>query len=319
MIERQTVLILGAGASIPLGFPSGRQLVTKVVEGLRKPNAQLFQLLVACGFDPIHITLFRDALATSGRSSVDVFLEYRSEFLPLGKTAIAALLTPFEDEAKLYSSERNWYEYLFNHLGPSRDDVARSKLSVVTFNYDRSFEHYLFNALRSSFNLSTDQALKHVDHGTGGSVYENSIPIVHPYGKLGDLPYVVTGPQARSYQTPEAANLPGVALAVRDAIKIMHEGGGGDNLALGRAAQLVREADVICFLGFGYLTANLERLRLDRRKLDAIVWGSAYDVGIGDRAPIVNFFARHEGKRQIELGTASQDVLEFLRQHPVFV
>jgi hypothetical protein len=150
-------------------------------------------------------------------------------------------------------------------------------------------------------------------------VYENSIPIVHPYGKLGDLPYVVTGPQARSYQTPEAANLPGVALAVRDAIKIMHEGGGGDNLALGRAAQLVREADVICFLGFGYLTANLERLRLDRRKLDAIVWGSAYDVGIGDRAPIVNFFARHEGKRQIELGTASQDVLEFLRQHPVFV
>lgn len=318
MIKHRTVLILGAGASIPLGFPSGRQLVTKVVEGLRKPTAQLFQLLVACGFDPTHITLFRDALATSARSSVDVFLEYRSTFVKVGKTAIAALITPFEDEAKLYSSERNWYEYFFNHLGPSRDDVAQSEVSIVTFNYDRSLEHYLFNALRNSFDLSTDQALKHFDHGTSASMYEHAIPIVHVYGKLGDLPYVVAGPHARTYQSPDAANLPAVALAVRDSIMIMHEGGPG-NLALGRAAQLVGEADVICFLGFGYSTANLERLHLDRRKPDARVWGSAYDVGVGDRAPIVNFFARHEGRQQIQLGTPTQDVLEFLRQHPVFV
>ena len=146
MIARKTVLILGAGASIPLGFPSGRQLLTSVVDGLRKPTAQLFQLLVACGFDPTNIMLFRDALAKSGRPSVDVFLEYRSEFLSLGKTAIAAILTPYEIEANLYTAERNWYEYLFRHLGPSRKDLAQGNLSVVTFNYDRSFEHYLFEA-----------------------------------------------------------------------------------------------------------------------------------------------------------------------------
>lgn len=318
MIERQTVLVLGAGASIPLGFPSGRQLVTNVVHGLRKPTDQLFQILGACGFDATHITLFRDALEGSGRSSVDVFLEYRSEFLPLGKTAIAALLTPFEVEANLVTAERNWYEYLFRYLGPSLDDVAQSDLSVVTFNYDRSFEHYLFKALRNSFDLSTTKALEYFDHSIPGApVYDHSIPVVHVYGKLGELPYV-GGPDARSYQAPGAANLPAVALAVRDAIKIMHEGGPG-NLALGRAAQLVREADVICFLGFGYLTANLERLRLDRRKPDAVVWGSAYDVGVGERAPILNFFARHEGKGHIQLGGPGQDVLEFLRQHPVLV
>ena len=320
MIARKTVLILGAGASIPLGFPSGRQLLTSVVDGLRKPTAQLFQLLVACGFDPTNIMLFRDALAKSGRPSVDVFLEYRSEFLALGKTAIAAILTPYEIEANLYTAERNWYEYLFRHLGPSRKDLAQGNLSVVTFNYDRSFEHYLFEALRNSFNLSTTQALEYFDHGIpNATVYDHTIPIVHVYGKLGELPYVGSPDKTRAYQAPDAANLPAVARAVGDGIKIMHEGGGGDNLALGRAGQLIREADVICFLGFGYLEENLKRLRLDRRKPDALVWGSAYGVGDGERAPILNFFGQHQGKVPIALGNPGQDVLEFLRQHPVFV
>jgi len=256
--------------------------------------------------------LFRDALERSGRSSVDVFLEYRSEFLSLGKTAIAALLTPFEVEANLFTADRNWYEYLFRYLGPSLNDLSRSNLSVVTFNYDRSFEHYLFTTLQHSFDLSTAKAFEYLDR---------SVPVVHVYGKLGELPHAsgVSGVGVRSYQAPDPTNRSDVALAVRDGIKIMHEGATGDNLALGRAQQLVREADVICFLGFGYLEENLNRLRFDRRKDDALVWGTAYDVGVGERAPTLNFFARHQGKRQIELGTMGQDVLEFLRQHPVFV
>ncbi len=36
------------------------------------------------------------------------------------------------------------------------------------------------------------------------------------------------------------------------------------------------------------------------------MWGSAYDVGIGDRAPIVNFFARHEGKLHPMLSNESR-------------
>ena len=79
------------------------------------------------------------------------------------------------------------------------------------------------------------------------------------------------------------------------------------------------DLDVICFLGFGYLEENLKRLRLDRRKPDALVWGSAYGVGDGERAPILDFVGQHQGKRPIALGNPGQDVLEFLRQHPVFV
>src|SRR6266581_2522044 len=183
VIKRQTVLILGAGASMHLAFPSGRQLVTLVVDGLVNEASPLVRLLRVCGFDPSKIYAFRDALQRSGRPSVDVFLEHRPEFLPLGKTAIAALLTPFESEASLFAP--SWYSYLFAHLGPSLDDVKQSKLAVVTFNYDRSFEHYLFIALQNAFNLPTSEVLKHVDHGTGEVMHQNAIPVVHVYGTLG--------------------------------------------------------------------------------------------------------------------------------------
>ena len=265
VIKRQTVLILGAGASMHLAFPSGRQLVTLVVDGLANEASDLVRLLRVCGFQPRMIYAFRDALQRSGRPSVDVFLEHRPEFLPLGKTAIAALLTPFESEASLFAAVPSWYSYLFAHLGPSLDDVKQSKLSVVTFNYDRSFEHHLFTALQNAFNLPTSEVPKHVDHGTSASKFLHAIPVVHVYGKLGSLPYV-GGENARPYEPPPTDELAGVAVTIRDSIKIMHEGGGGDNLALGRAAQLVGEADVICFLGFGYLEENLKRLGLNRRK-----------------------------------------------------
>lgn len=318
MIPRKTVLVLGAGASMHLGFPSGRGLVTDVVAGLRKPISPLFLQMVTAGFDETQIALFRDALARSGRPSVDVFLEHRSEFMTIGKTAIAALLVPHEVEAKLYAPG-NWYEYLFKHLGPSRDDLAAGNLSIVTFNYDRSIEQYLYEAIRNSFNLATTQTLEYFDYGASPVVYDHTIPIIHVYGKLGELPHAGVTDKTRAYQAPDLADISAIARTAGSGIKIMHEGGGGDNPALGRARQLIREADVICFLGFGYLEENLNRLGLDGRKRDAVVWGSAYDVGFGERAPIEKYFASHDGKRGIELGNASQNVLEFLRQHPVLV
>jgi hypothetical protein len=149
VIKRPTVLVLGAGASAPFGFPSGRKLRDDIIAGLRKETAQPFQLLTAAGFDVNHVASFRDALRRSGQPSVDVFLEYRPEFIPVGKVAVAASLIPYEDETKLWSGDDNWYEHLWKHLGPSlMDDIAQSHLSVVTFNYDRSLEQFLFSALR---------------------------------------------------------------------------------------------------------------------------------------------------------------------------
>jgi len=121
--------------------------------------------------------------------SVDAFLENRREFLELGKAAIAATLIPFESEGafrRLYNNkylkDMNWYEYLFKQIGSTLDEYNKSQLSIITFNYDRSFEQFFFRALKSSFNLQDDDCL----------TYLNKIPVIHVHGKLGELGYVVS-------------------------------------------------------------------------------------------------------------------------------
>ncbi|HSU53786.1 MAG TPA: hypothetical protein VLT36_06985, partial [Candidatus Dormibacteraeota bacterium] len=83
MIETPTVLILGAGASIPYGFPSGKELVGKVVGGLNSTTTEFFQALRACNIapNPQDLSKFSEALLFSQRLSVDAFLEYRTDFL----------------------------------------------------------------------------------------------------------------------------------------------------------------------------------------------------------------------------------------------
>lgn len=78
MITEPTVLVLGAGASKPYGFPSGKELKDLVCKRLYYDLATEFKqpgkTLMEIGFTKEEIQTFRDALYFSGRSSVDAFL-----------------------------------------------------------------------------------------------------------------------------------------------------------------------------------------------------------------------------------------------------
>src|SRR5229473_2124193 len=87
----RTVFVLGAGASAPYGFPLGLDLLDLVVTRMTlrdKPN--LFTQFLGQSYD--EMLTFGEALARSGRTSVDAFLEHRPEFIELGKLAIAYAL-----------------------------------------------------------------------------------------------------------------------------------------------------------------------------------------------------------------------------------
>jgi hypothetical protein len=74
VIEANTVLILGAGASQRFGFPLGSQMVNDVVNGLIEPNeTDLGKLLLDCHpqFSPRHFRDFATRLRDSHRDSVD--------------------------------------------------------------------------------------------------------------------------------------------------------------------------------------------------------------------------------------------------------
>lgn len=301
MIERDTVLVLGAGASTPYGFPVGSRLVDYVVKNTRKPAYNLYQLLGACGFSGENINEFRTHLDLSMQPSVDAFVETRPEFMDIGKCAIAAGLIPCEKEAMLYrDTPQHWYRYLFERMGPKLDDFRRSRLAILTFNYDRSFEHFLYLALQHSFNLSDEEYRQFLD-GLDG------LPIIHLYGQLGSLPYIVA--EGRPY-------LPNIdQRIVRETakqIRIIHETPEDDKV-FKTASYLIERAEVLSFLGFRYHLPNLERLRLpDVLREGTAVFGSAFGMTHTEIDATRKVFGR-----EVVFGNDEQDALLFLRNHPV--
>lgn len=254
MIETPTVLVLGAGASMPFSFPSGRKLVA-LISDMLNGDSPTVHLLEKHGYEKEHIWGFRKNLVLSGRSSVDEFLEYRTDFLDVGKEAIAAALLSFERTASLFDvkKDNNWYQYLFGLLNTSFDEFDQNKLGIITFNYDRSLEQYLFTALQHAYNKNDEEC--------AGKL--NKIPIVHVHGKLGRLPWEATRYSIVPYDDVNRSNELGLYVGRGGKnIKIIHENIEED-LEFRQAFELLIAAKRIFFLGFGFNETNLKRLRIE--------------------------------------------------------
>jgi len=154
MIETKTVLVLGAGASKPFGYPTGPELFNEVCK-LLDHEGNAFNSIWKTGFDKDLIKDFRSKLYASGRNSVDEFLEHRPEFLNVGKHAMAAVLLQLEKPDNLYKHDilNNWYKFLFTKMNTSLDDFENNNISFITFNYDRSLEYFLFNSIMNSYKI----------------------------------------------------------------------------------------------------------------------------------------------------------------------
>jgi hypothetical protein len=245
------------------------------------------------GFHAPELRAFRDDLRQSGVGSVDAFLEYRPEFIHLGKTAIAEALIPFEDEEKLFSSKNNWMGYLLEKLNAPLDKFDKNRLSVITFNYDRSVEWYLFKALRARYGLNPQRAQELLHH----------VPIIHVHGILGGLPWEQNG---REYIPRPERN--GVYLA-RERIKIIHEEIKKDP-EFEHARQAMINAHRIIYLGFGYHPVNVQRIAtyFTGRRVTH-VFGSAFGLTKIEQASVLKRLSH-----QCTFGNADWDVLRTLRE-----
>lgn len=301
MSRSPTVFVLGAGASAPYGFPLGGKLLMEIYKGIGPSNNEseggsLAHQLREYGFDPQEVYSFRDDLYRSQQPSVDAFLENRKEYMEIGKAVIAAALIPYEREIKLF--RHDWYEYLFGIIAPTPGAFIESNLSIITFNYDRSFEHCLFTALKASFGLSDVRAVDLL----------SNLPVVHVHGQLGGLPYLAED-APRPYEdtvTPE------IVKSAASRIRIIHE---VDGLGpeFGRAHELIGRASKVCFLGFGYHYANVERLQINEL-FSSEVLGTGFGLENAERNRVHRLFSRGMN----DMGSPNLDVLGFLRSHPVF-
>ncbi len=301
MIVDPTVLILGAGASVPFGFPSGRTLLIEICKNLGSRGVSLSIEMEKFGYDMKAQETFKNELYASMQPSVDAFLEKRPEFMEIGKASMSCALIPYENESRLVSRDKqaNWYEYLFNKMDTGWDNFGENKLSIVTFNYDRSLEHFLFKALRYSYGKDEEDT---------ATILRN-IPIIHVYGQLGQLPYLAgTGRPYSQDVSPEV-----VAKCVSE-IRIVHES--EDETTFSSAHELLMRAEKICFLGFGYHLDNLRRLRLDRLPKQTTIFGSALGFGAAESQTVQRFFSQ-TCNRTAQLDGQNRDVLEMIRDYPI--
>ena len=272
MINTDTTLILGAGASIPYGLPSGPGLKEIILKNLQlnlqrrnqetiKPLNQLLKL----NYSYEDLNNFHHQLYRSGRTSIDSFLEHRKDLTELGKVLIAQTLLSLEESSKLFSAKENGYEYLWNKLNTQVHNFKKNKLRIITFNYDRSLEYYLFNVLKNAFKLDD----------TESAGYLNRFTVLHLYGQLGDLPFETTKQNKGIQYGEEIDDLDKLKYASAS-IKIVHDKSNLEQFDIAEA--ILKESQRIYFLGFGFDKTNVQRLNfhsinLTGKKLKATFYG----------------------------------------------
>ena len=214
-------------------------------------------IFLQCGIEREIIKDFNTALLLSQPPSIDTFLEHRPEFTWAGKLAIAMSLIKCEVERKLNDSERRRdgiYHFLWTQLIAPWEEFRNNKLTIITFNYDRSLEHFIFTVIKNLYGKSDDSVAELMTH----------FPIIHVHGSLGPLPWQQTG--GRPY-LPIQINIANETIkqleAASEKILIVSEEEKSTN-EFSRAFEYLKSARRIYFLGFGYHTTNLKKLKLNK-------------------------------------------------------
>jgi len=233
MINKKTILVLGAGASMDYGFPSGEQLLQDIINILNGPllheDKDAVRMLIAavtCRYFETKkinktnicsqynsVKEFEQKFIRSSTTSIDDFIskipEDKQELKIIGKILIILSISRLENEQRLiYEHEtlepshryykelgiektdppitivslvRGWYNYLWRKIYEGEDIPRNLKaLTIITFNYDRSIEQYLYTSLLGMAQRPEPEARE---------VLNENLFVHHVYGKLGKLPW----------------------------------------------------------------------------------------------------------------------------------
>ena len=319
MITKPTVLVLGAGASVPYDYPTGLGLKKLVVEALRSQKSDRVDRLLLNlerPRTPKEVAEFGKALHESRIGSVDAFLECEGnrEDVEIGKRAIAQVLGARERSDVLVNTtidNGNWYAWLFERMADCPfDQFGENALTVITFNYDRSWEQFLYDMVNGYYNHTDDETVI-------GQLC--SLRVIHLYGCLGRLWW--QGDQGGSINYGEYHQGSGqtsrsrlIPLRMARGIKILPEAD-KTSREFQEAHQALLEAARIYFLGFGYGQRNLARLfppdildELDKR--GTVLNGTSYDFPASDYQRVSEHFRE---RTWISEPQNRHDIVDFLK------
>lgn len=304
MIKTETLFILGAGASQPFGYPTGIELRNLIRRG------DIRHLLVkALNYDNDEesyfykkVDEFTDEFSKSSVYSIDFFLEERTEFMDVGKMAIAVHLIKCEEDETLRNSDNNWYMYLYDRLKSSFEDFEKNNIFFVTLNYDRSLEQFLFEALRSGSHKSQSECAEKL----------NKIPIVHLYGQLDLLPWQNCNGKCYSTNKGYEDTIQRIRNAKKNLHLISDERNVSESEEFKKAYALIKKAKIVYFLGFGFDETNLERLNIQLMK-NKTVTGTALRLEISKQRWVKQYF-KDKRNTATTINLYEMDVLSLLKQ-----
>lgn len=283
MLSRPTTFVLGAGASHDLKLPTGDGLQERIsqllqIDGQRMKfaNERMWHGVLPhlqggdSGLKSQRL-MMAAAKIMQGMpvaASIDNFLHTHqddADIVLVGKLGIALAIIEAEAQSHLRSSgdskplstkayRASWYFPFIRMLtmGTLSNDPRAlfENVKFVVFNYDRCLELVLLHTLQGYYGLNDAEA---------AAVLEQ-IDIIHPYGSIGPL----TGRDFIPFGVSEI-NLGEVAQGIRTFTESVDTG------TLERARGAVRDADVIVFLGFGFLPQNMDLLSPgDERKASRV-------------------------------------------------
>lgn len=180
------IYLLGAGSSKHLGYPTGSELIKKIIAITAKDNSCLvrdipyvkrkfkynihklqdsetyYKIIVkaanSLGIDESLINDFNCKLRNSFQSipSIDIFLSNldNQQLQEIGKLAITMAILECENPC----DKRNWYSQLVKGFYPSNGlNYDFSKMVIFTFNYDRSLDCFIHDKIRDYHKIVYQQ------------------------------------------------------------------------------------------------------------------------------------------------------------------
>lgn len=281
MIKKKTVFILGAGASYDYFYPLAFDLSRDICRFRTDNGLEGLATLSDATVDEVTklISLFR---RTGNHTSIDRFLEIHLSAHPewdeIGRRIIANVLLKYElDDFSRYSKyypdnprrkvgiqglggeERDdWYSYFWSQINEGArtlDELSTNPITIITFNYDRSFEFRIAQMIAGAFDLDLKEAWGH---------FSKIFTVCHIHGQLGplclnpDIPDLVFGIPYGGVLKGEREIRPTTIKHAAKSISIYSQA--EESPQVEQAKKLIQSAEVVLFLGFGFHRVNIERL-----------------------------------------------------------
>lgn len=245
----------------------------------------------------------RDAMPQA--ISIDNFIDSHADEPKIalcGKLAIARAILAAEGRSALAINPNNinnklnftkctttWFNAFFQLLTENcriENLPARlESIAIVTFNYDRCIEHFMFNAIQNYYGVNAEKAAELL----------TNLEIHHPYGMVGGLLWMRRNSSIGFGAEAHVADL----VTVSQQLRTFTEGTDPVVSDINQIRSTVADAKRLAFLGFAFHRLNMELLfdskSLPKKRTTQGVFGSALGLSASDCTVITNELSAHTG------------------------